>query len=54
MQLIIDENSRSYDVIIYTDGSVVRGVKSGWGFLAKVKGKVIAKENRAYETTTWR
>jgi hypothetical protein len=51
IQLIIHENSSSGDVIIYTNGSVLRGVESGWGLVAKVKGKVVAKENRVYETT---
>jgi hypothetical protein len=36
---------------MYTDGSVVRDVKSGWDFVAKVKGKFVANENSAYETT---
>jgi ribonuclease HI len=30
----------------------LKGVKSGWGFVAKVKGKVDAKVNRAYKTIT--
>ena len=35
IQQLIQENSHPGDVIIYTDGSVLRGRRSAWGFLAK-------------------
>ena len=49
---LVDENSGDDDAVIYTDGSVRRGVKSGWGFSARVKGKLIAEKCEAYLTTT--
>ena len=38
--------------MIYTDGSVQRGKKSGWGFSAKVRGKIVAEQSGSYMTTT--
>ena len=36
IQAIIQDNCKDGDVIVYTDGSVKRGVRSGWGFTAKI------------------
>ena len=36
IQAIIQDNCKDGDVIVYTDGSVKRGVCSGWGFTAKI------------------
>ena len=52
IQQIIHENSCIGDVVIYTNGSILRGVKSSWRFIAKVIGRVITQESLAYETTT--
>uniref|UniRef100_A0A0B7C0S0 Uncharacterized protein n=1 Tax=Arion vulgaris TaxID=1028688 RepID=A0A0B7C0S0_9EUPU len=37
--LIIDNSGRSF-IVIYTDGSMLQGKKSGWGFLT-IKNKII-------------
>ena len=52
IQQLIQENSRSGDVIIYTDGSVLRGRRSAWGFIAKANGRRLVRESLAYDTTT--
>ena len=49
---LIDENSRPSDTIVYTDGSVKRSVKSGWGFAAFRDGRIIHKSSGACTTTT--
>ena len=43
MRQIIEDNSRPSDPIIYTDGSVKRGVKSSWGLVVHMEGRVIYK-----------
>ena len=35
-------------VVVFTDGSVLRGVKSGWGFSARVDDGVVVAEDRDY------
>ena len=52
VQELIQSNTHQCDIIIYTDGSVVRNRRSGWGFIAKANGRVLKKESLAYETTT--
>ena len=52
IQSTIDENSRPGDVVIYTDGSVVRGRKSGWGFFAQANNEVANHDSGAFECTT--
>ena len=49
---IIEDNSRPSDPVIYTDGSVQRGVKSGWGFAVLRDGHVIHKASGACNITT--
>ena len=49
---IIEDNSRPSDPVIYTDGSVQRGVKSGWGFIVHRAGKVIHKASGGSGVTT--
>ena len=49
---LIDENSRNDDVVIFTDGSVVRGVRSGWGFTARTGGRRVEEQCSAYAITT--
>jgi ribonuclease HI len=49
---LIDDNAGDDDAVIYTDGSVLRGLKSGWGFSARVRGKIVAERSEAYGTTT--
>ena len=49
---IIDQNSKPSDPIIYTDGSVTRGMKSGWGFLIQTNGHIMHKASGACNKTT--
>ncbi len=44
IETIIEENSSKGDVIVFTDGSVIRGKKSGWEYTARVDG-ITASEN---------
>ena len=52
IQQLIQEKARPGDVVIYTDGSVLRGRRSGWGFLAKANGRRMVQESLAYDATT--
>ncbi len=47
-----DQLSRIEDVIIFTYGSVKRGVNSGWAFSARVSGNVIAERSGAVDLST--
>ena len=49
---LVNENSKPDDPVIYTDGSVKRGVKSGWGFIVLQRNKVIHKASGATTATT--
>jgi ribonuclease HI len=49
---LIDDNAGEDDAVIYTDGSVRRGVQSGWGYSARIRGRIIAEQSEAYTTTT--
>ena len=49
---IVEENTRSGDAVIFTDGSVQRGRKSGWAFSARVDGRVVEEASGAFELTT--
>ncbi len=52
IQAFISENSKSSDVVIYTDGSVCRGIKSGWAFSAYTNGKRVKEKCGAVTNTT--
>ena len=39
-------------VVVFTDGSGLRGVKSGWGFSAIVDGVIVAEDSGAFAQTT--
>ena len=52
IQQLIQDNACPGDVTIYTHGSVLRGRRSGWGFLAKANGRRLVQESLAYDTTT--
>ena len=52
IETLIEENSRRGDAIIFTDGSVKRGVKSGWAFSARVDGVVVGEDSGATTLTT--
>ena len=47
MQLLIEENGLTDYLTVYTDGSVKRHVKSGWGYTASLLGEVV-KEDSGY------
>ena len=51
VETIIEENSRPGDVIIFTDGSVVREQKSGWAYSARVDGQIVSEDSMACSTT---
>ena len=48
---LIEENGLRDHLIVYTDGSVKRKVKSGWGYTASLQGEVI-KEDSGFVTFT--
>ena len=52
MESIINENSSADDAVVFTDGSVKRGEKSGWAFTVRVNGKTVAEGSGAVELTT--
>ena len=51
VETLIEENSRAGDVIVFTDGSVVRGKKSGWAYTARVDGKTVSEDLAACNFT---
>ena len=48
IQALIEENCREDEMIVYTDGSVQRGTKSGWAFTASRQG--VTKQESAGAT----
>ena len=54
IEALIDDNRRDGDVVIFTDGSVKRGTKSGWAFSARDGDSLIRVMERsgATEVTT--
>ena len=51
IETLIEENSQPGDVIIFTDGSVVRDQKSGWAYSARVDGKTVSEDSQACSST---
>ena len=51
IEATISEISEPDDVIIFTDGSVKRGEKSGWAFTARINGITAGEGSGAVETT---
>ena len=49
---LVEENIRLGVVVIITDGSVKRGVKSGWAYSARVDCRVVAEDSGAFTQTT--
>ena len=49
---LIEELVRADDCIIFTDGSVKRGARSGWGFSARCEGRIVKEQSEAYTMTT--
>ena len=52
IEAIIADNCKPDEVIIFTDGSVQRAVKSGWAFTARVHGQCIQESSGATSYTT--
>ena len=52
IRALIDENSADNDVIIYTDGSVIRHQRCSWAFSARSSGKTVKEASGAFATTT--
>ena len=49
---LVDASAEENDPVIYTDGSVQRGVRNGWGFVAYIGNKEIRTEAGASGMTT--
>ena len=49
---LIEENGLRDHLIVYTDGSVKRKVKSGWGYTASLQGEVIKEDSGCVTFTT--
>ena len=52
IETLIEEYSEHGDAVIFTDGSVNRGVKSGWAFSVRVEGEVVKEQSGATALTT--
>ena len=52
VETLIEEYSEQGDAVIFTDGSVNRGTKSGWAFSVRVDGTVVKELNGATALTT--
>ena len=52
IDLLIEENNLSNHLIVYTDGSVQRGVRSGWGYTATLLGEVVKEDSGFVPLTT--
>ena len=52
VEAIIAEQSREGEAVIFTDGSVQRGIKSGWAYTIRVNGATVAEGSGAVELTT--
>ena len=49
---LVEEYSKPGTVVVFTDGSVRRGVKSGWAYSARQNGVVVAEGSGAFAQTT--
>ena len=52
VEAIIDDVSGPEDAIVFTDGSVKRGERSGWAFTIRINGQTVAEGSGAVEITT--
>ena len=52
VQALIFENSLEGDVVIYTDGSVVRRVKSSWAYTAQAGRRIVKEGSGGFAVTT--
>ena len=51
IEATISEVSEQEDVVIFTDGSVKRGIKSGWAYTARVNSVTVAEGSGAIDST---
>ena len=51
IESVISEISEADDAVIFSDGSVKRGVKSGWAYSVRVDGRIVAEDSGAVEIT---
>ena len=51
IESVISEISEADDAVIFSDGSVKRGVKSGWAYSVRVDGRTVAEDSGAVEIT---
>ena len=51
IRILIQENSKPQDLIVYTDGSVTKN-QSGWGFTVKQGATTIHEDSAAYKVST--
>ena len=51
IEAIISEISGPEDAIMFTDGSVKRGEKSGWAFTARINCSIAGEESNTVDTT---
>ena len=49
---LIEENNLADHLIVYTDGSVQRGVRSGWGYTATLLGELVKEDSGFVQLTT--
>ena len=49
--MLVEANSKSHHIVIYTDGSVTRDW-SGWGFTVKQDGRTVHEDSGAHRVTT--
>jgi len=47
VETLIEEHSEHGDAVIFNDGSVNRGIKSGWAFSVRVDGVFVKEQNGA-------
>ena len=52
VEAIIAKNCGEKDAVVFTDGSVQRGFKSGWAYTVRVRGISVAEGSCAVELTT--
>ena len=50
VQMLVEANSKSHDIVIYMDSSVTR-VRSGWGFMAKQGARTVHEDSGAHRVT---
>ena len=52
VQALVEDTFQGNDIVIYTDGSVIRHVRSSWAYTARSGGRVVQEESGAFAVTT--